>query len=35
VAADPKLITNPASFTPVNRQADRLGLARECHVGPG
>jgi hypothetical protein len=34
LSQDPALITNRASFAPVNGQADRLHLSSECHVGP-
>ncbi|CAA9480437.1 MAG: hypothetical protein AVDCRST_MAG67-836 [uncultured Solirubrobacteraceae bacterium] len=33
--ANPALIQNPRQLAAVNRQADELGLSRECHVGPG
>lgn len=32
---NPVLIQNPGQLAAVNGQADRLGLSRECHVGPG
>ncbi len=35
VQADPSLITNPASFRDLNRQAADLGLSQDCNVGPG
>ena len=31
---DPAIITDPASFTDVNEEADQLGLSTDCHVGP-
>lgn len=34
MTADPARIANSKNFTAVNRQADALGLSRECHVGP-
>lgn len=34
ITADPSRIANAKNFTSVNRQADALGLSRECHVGP-
>ncbi|MBA3735242.1 MAG: hypothetical protein H0W90_08600 [Actinobacteria bacterium] len=30
----PALITNGANFVVVNAESDRLGLSRQCHVGP-
>ncbi len=35
IMRDPSVITNPASFEEVNRQAEQLGLSRDCRVGPG
>ena len=35
IMQDPSVITNPASFEEVNRQAEQLGLSRDCRVGPG
>lgn len=32
---NPVLIQQPQALSAVNRQADRLGLARDCHIGPG
>ena len=34
IMADPSKVANPQVFASVNGQADRLGLSRECHVGP-
>ena len=31
---NPAAITNPASFREVNRQAQQLGLSRDCLLGP-
>lgn len=31
---NPSAITNPASFEDVNRQAQQLGLSRDCLLGP-
>jgi hypothetical protein len=35
ITQDPSMITNPANFEEVNRQAEQLGLSRDCRVGPG
>jgi len=32
---DPSTITNPANFEKVNKEADALGVSRDCHIGPG
>ena len=32
---NPVMIQNPRSMAAVNRQADRLGLTADCHIGPG
>ncbi|MDQ6750256.1 MAG: hypothetical protein M3Z33_05840 [Actinomycetota bacterium] len=34
VQQNPSLIMSAANFSPVNQQADKLGLSRSCHVGP-
>ncbi len=31
---DPQIITDSASFTDVNAEADQLGFSADCHVGP-
>lgn len=31
---NPALLTNPAPFRGVNGEADKLGLSKQCHVGP-
>ena len=33
--ANPAMIQNAQALVPVNAEADRLGLADECHIGPG
>lgn len=35
IAKDPRVITNPTAFKSVNSKADKLGFAKDCHVGPG
>ncbi|MBA3748180.1 MAG: hypothetical protein H0W96_11925 [Solirubrobacterales bacterium] len=35
IQESPALLRNAATFKTVNGQADALGLAEECHVGPG
>ena len=35
ITKDPRVITNPTAFKSVNGKADKLGFAKECHVGPG
>lgn len=35
IASNPSLITNPANFRAVNGEADKLGLSKQCHIGPG
>lgn len=32
---NPVLIQQPQALSAVNGQADRLGLASDCHIGPG
>lgn len=32
---NPVLIQRPQALSAVNGQADRLGLANDCHIGPG
>ena len=32
---NPTLIQRPQALSAVNDQADRLGLSRDCHIGPG
>lgn len=32
---NPVLIQQPQALAAVNGQADRLGLANDCHIGPG
>lgn len=32
---NPVLIQQPQALSAVNGQADRLGLANDCHIGPG
>jgi hypothetical protein len=32
---NPALIQQPRALSAVNGQADRLGLSRDCHIGPG
>lgn len=32
---NPAVIQNPRMLEPVNAQADQLGLAPECRIGPG
>lgn len=34
ITEDPSAITNPSNFEEVNRQAQELGLSRDCLVGP-
>jgi len=34
IKANPAVVTNPANFKGVNARADRLGLAKQCHIGP-
>lgn len=31
---NPAMIQNPQALEPVNAEADRIGLADECHIGP-
>ena len=33
--ANPVMIQNAQALEPVNAEAERLGLADECHIGPG
>jgi hypothetical protein len=35
ITQDPSLLTDPANFEDVNRQAEQLGLSSDCRVGPG
>jgi len=32
---NPALAQQPRALSAVNGQADRLGLSRDCHIGPG
>lgn len=34
IAQDPSALTNPSNFEEVNRQAQQLGLSRDCLIGP-
>ncbi|HEV2059922.1 MAG TPA: hypothetical protein VGR11_11245 [Solirubrobacteraceae bacterium] len=34
LAANPAMIQNPQALEPVNAEAERIGLAEECQVGP-
>lgn len=30
----PAMVTRPANFRTVNGEADKLGLSKQCHIGP-
>jgi len=35
VGKNPAVVTNGANFRAVNGEADKLGLSKQCHFGPG
>lgn len=35
IEQNPSLVSSPASFRAVNGEADKLGLSKQCHIGPG
>lgn len=34
IKSDPAVVTNAANFKGVNARADKLGLTKQCHIGP-
>lgn len=34
IQANPAVVTDAANFKDVNARADKLGLAKQCHIGP-
>lgn len=34
IKGNPAIVTDAASFKAVNVRADKLGLSKQCHLGP-